>query len=274
MDRMKKVLSKINKKMLLYLLDLMIVFFIISLLLNIFNLAFRNWVYIVIGVIVMLGILIKVVQKFIKLPTDVKGTIGICIGILIFLGVIFSRITLMFLFVILLGLSNVVPSAEHVVEREGQKYVAQVHSGFLNTDVTYYKYINFLIRGNKEVDTEYYNGSYDPIKSKLDREKENSNIETKNQDENNDTNEKLENKTEQEKIKQEEIVIFTQKINESISMRVIDMGNILGQRRCIKIQKTMDNGKTWDDTLKNADGMITVNDGAKVNFINEKVRIY
>lgn len=274
MDKMKKVLSKINKKMLLYLLDLMIAFFGVNLLLNIFNLAFRNWVYIVIGVIVMLGILIKVVQKFIKLPTNVKGTIGICIGILIFLSAIFSRITLMFLFVILLGLSSVVPSAEHVVEREGQKYVAQVHSGFLNTDVTYYKYINFLIRGNKEVDTEYYNGSYDPIKSKLDREKENSNIETKTQDENNTTTENSENKTEQEKIKQEEIVIFTQKIDESISIRVTDRGNILGQRRGIKIQKTIDNGKTWNDTLKNPDGMITVNDGAKFNFINEKVRIH
>ena len=274
MDRMKKVLSKINKKMLLYLLNLMIVFFTINLLLNIFKLAFRNWVYIVIGVIVILGVLIKIAQKFIKLPTDVKGTIGVCICILIFLGTVFSRITLMFLFVILLGLSSVFPSAEHVVEREGQKYVAQVHSGFLNTDVTYYNYVNFFIRGNKEIDTEYYNGSYDPIQNKLDREEENSNIETKNQDESNAITEDLENNREQEKIKQEEIVIFTQKINESISIRVIDRGNILGQRRGIKIQKTIDNGKTWNDTLKDADGMITVNDGAKVNFINEKVRIH
>lgn len=163
MDKIKVFLRKINKKMLLYLLDLMLVVFGINLLLNIFNLAFRSWVYILIGGIVILGISIKILQKFIKLSTDEKSIIGICIGILIFVGVIFSRITLMFLFVILLGVSSVFPGAEHIVERGEKKYVVQVHSGFLNTDVTYYKYINFLIRGNKELDREYYKGSYDPI---------------------------------------------------------------------------------------------------------------
>lgn len=279
MNKIKMFFSKINKDMWLYLTIIIITVLIMHFSLKVLNLKFRNWVYINTIIIVILGILIKALQKFIKQPPKVKGAIGIFICILVFLGTIFSKITLMLLFVILLGASNIVPSAEHVIERDGIKYIASVHSRFLNTDVDYYKYVNFLVMGNKAIDTEYYKGSYDPIKRQLEREKENREIIMKNENANNTVIESSQNTTKQEIIKKEEIIedkdiIFTQEINNITSIRVIDRGNILGQRKIIQIQKTTDNGETWKNTLKTSDESMTVNEGAKFFFINDKVRFY
>ena len=54
-------------------------------------------------------------------------------------------------------------------------------------------------------------------------------------------------------------------------IRVIDAGNILGQKKGIKVQKTTNGGNSWQNQLKNLDSMITVNNEAEFIFINEKV---
>ena len=55
---------------------------------------------------------------------------------------------------------------EHVVYKDGEKYIAYVN-GFLDTYVYYYDYKNLLVVGNKMKIKEYYgNGGFDPIKNR------------------------------------------------------------------------------------------------------------
>lgn len=55
---------------------------------------------------------------------------------------------------------------EHVIEKDGKKYVAYVN-GFLRTYVYYYDYKNIFIVGNQKRIEEYYGkGGFDPIENK------------------------------------------------------------------------------------------------------------
>ncbi len=55
---------------------------------------------------------------------------------------------------------------EHVIEKDGKKFVAYV-SGFKRTYVNYYDYKNIFVVGNQKRIEEYYgNGGFDPIKNK------------------------------------------------------------------------------------------------------------
>jgi len=276
MNKIKMLLSKINARLIVYLIMLVFIVIILNCILGIFGLRFRSWIFLVAISIVIIGILIKVIQNFIKLPIDIKKIIGKILGILMLMSIVFFRITALILFLILLSISSFFPSAEHVVTKNGVKCVAVVHSGFLNTDVDYYRYINFLVMGFEPFDTEYYNGSYDPIERGLEKEKEK---ESKNTETNNIITENSQNTIKQETTKKEEIIeekdiIYRQEINSTTSIRIVDRGNVLGQKKIIQIQKSTDNGKTWNNTLKTLDGAMTVNNEAKFSFINERVRFY
>lgn len=55
---------------------------------------------------------------------------------------------------------------EHVIEKDGKKFVAYV-SGFKRTYVNYYDYKNIFVVGNQKRIEEYYgNGGFDPIENK------------------------------------------------------------------------------------------------------------
>mgnify|MGYP004640759085 FL=1 len=55
---------------------------------------------------------------------------------------------------------------EHVVEKDGKKFVAYV-SGFKRTYVNYYDYKNIFVVGNQKRIEEYYGkGGFDPIENK------------------------------------------------------------------------------------------------------------
>lgn len=274
MNKIKMLLSKINARLIVYLIMLVFIVIILNCILGIFGLRFRSWVFLVAISIVIIGILIKVIQNFIKLPIDIKKIIGKILGILMLISIVFFRITALILFLILLSISSFFPTAEHIVTKNGVKCVAVVHSGFLNTDVDYYRYINFLVMGFEPFDTEYFNGAYDPIERELEKEKESKNTET-----NNVITKNPQNAIKQEIIKKEEIIeekdiIYRQEINSTKSIRIVDRGNVLGQKKIIQIQKSTDNGKTWNNTLKTSDGAMTVNNEAKFSFINERVRFY
>ena len=54
---------------------------------------------------------------------------------------------------------------EHVVEKDGKKYIAYVN-GFLRTYVYYYDYKNIFVTGNQKRIEEYYGkGGFDPIEN-------------------------------------------------------------------------------------------------------------
>ena len=55
---------------------------------------------------------------------------------------------------------------EHVIEKDGKKFVAYV-SGFKRTYVNYYDYKNIFVVGNQKRIEEYYGkGGFDPIENK------------------------------------------------------------------------------------------------------------
>ena len=275
MNKIKTLFNKVKARPIWYLIVLTFIVIILNCILGIIGLRFRNWVFMAIFIILVVGILIKGTQKFIKQSVEFKSTIGILLCILVFLGTVFFRVTALILFLILLTVSSFFPNAEHVVTKNGVKCVAVVHSGFLDTDVDYYKYVNFLVMGNKKIDTEYHKGSYDPIE----REVEENEREKENRKADNFVSNNLQNTIKQETTKKEEIIeekdiIYIQEINSTTSIRIVDRGNVLGQKKIIQIQKSTDNGKTWNNTLKTSDGAITVNNEAKFSFINERVRFY
>lgn len=181
MYKLKIASQKISTKIILYPLVLIIAVIIIHFLLELFGLKFRGFVYLTAWVILIFGILIKIIIVFIKQSPRVKRIIGFICGTLVTLGLIFWKLPIILFFLILL----IVPNTEHVVERNGQKYIACVSSGFTHTKVYYYDYINFLVMGNKERFIEDYKGSYDPIK----REKEENYINKNNVEKNNQNTE-------------------------------------------------------------------------------------
>ena len=56
---------------------------------------------------------------------------------------------------------------EHIVRKDGKKYVAYVN-GFLRTYVSYYDYKNIFVVGNqKRIEEDYGKGGFDPIENKF-----------------------------------------------------------------------------------------------------------
>ena len=115
---------------------------------------FREWIYIVSALIIVTGLIVGIMQLLLKINKRIIK------GVLISIFIIFLLLVmpLMCLFAVFRYLP------EHVVERDGKKYVAYV-DGFLKTYVYYYDYKNILIVGNqKRIDEYYGGGSFDPIK--------------------------------------------------------------------------------------------------------------
>lgn len=258
MEKIKAFFHKINKNLILYSIILITILVITHVILKLFNLRFRQWVYLSVIGISVIGILIRIIENFIKQNRKVKKIIGYICASLLVLGIIFWKIILGMLFFLLIIIN---PHTEHIVERQGNRYVASVEVSLLHTTVYYYKYINFFVMGSEVEFEEHYKGSYDPIEKEQEKEK------------NNITHEEKENSSEQ--IKNETIdsadILYEKEINKDIHIRVVGGGSILGGRMGIKVQKTNDGGGTWTDQIKSSDGYITVNNGAKVTFINENV---
>ena len=133
------------------------IIFALLLLFNYFlGLMFRLWVYYVVAAIVIIGLIAGVIQKFknssSKITKIVLTIISIAIVVVAIIGWKIILLAVVFSY-----------KPEHVVEKDGKKYVAYVNS-FLNVDVYYYDYKNFFLMGNKIKLKEYYGkGGYDPF---------------------------------------------------------------------------------------------------------------
>ena len=282
MEKVKNTIKEFNKHICLYSIILLIVFTILHFLLELVHIKFRKWVYVTIISIFLIGIFIKILQilyskikiykeKFFKYAS-------IIIGPFILSGIIFwPCVLLIILFMLLMIDSNtdyIIPNYEHVVEKEGKKYVATVNPMWLDTQVDYYKYINFFIMGNEVKFTEHYNGSYDPLKSEEEKSEEEI-YNRENTISNNNYNdmsglEDTENTEKFEKISEENL-IYEKIINDYIIIRVGKVGNSLGGKMGIEIQKTTNGGETWQNQIKSQDAYILVNNEAQITFINENV---
>ena len=288
---MKEILNKIRKNALLYvfLLDLFIV--ITNILLNTINVCFRQWVYNIAIALSGIGIIVGIFQIVRKQSKKVKKIIIVSIIVLIIIAIIFWYIMAMILLVVLVAYNP-----EYVVEKDGTKYVATVGGFLLDTEVYYYDYINFLVRGTDKRIYENYKGAFNPFS----KEHENNipriseyydefgNIlETKPRNENkeNKKDEKIQNtitnaieknpeplyeKMITEKYSNNEIVYITN-FEENIYIRVVNNGNIMGQKFLASVHKTDDNGKTWKNQTEQYNGAISVNNEAEFVFVDENI---
>lgn len=263
MGKMKDFFHKINKNLILYSIILIVILFIAHFILKLFNLKFRQWFYLTVISITIVGILIRIIEKFIKQSRKVKKIIGYIFSGLAILGIIFWRIVAVMLFFLLLIIN---PKAEHVVERQGDIYVASVESSLLHTTVYFYEYVNFFVMGSEAEFEEHYKGAYDPIareKAQREEQKENDTTITEM-----DTSTSEQAETE---IVDPANILYEKEIRTDTYIRIVYGGSILGGRMGVKVQKTTDGGNSWRNQLKSSDGYLTVNNGAKFDFINENV---
>ena len=154
MEKIKKYIPKIILlDTILYMLIIVTLYFILSS----FKLMFREWIYIVSAVIIIGGFVAGIIQLLSKIKEKVLR--NVLIGIVIIL-LLLSTPAIFFL-----GAFSYMP--EHIVEKDGKKYIAYVN-GFLRTYVYYYDYKNIFVVGNQKRIEEYYGkGGFDPIENKF-----------------------------------------------------------------------------------------------------------
>jgi len=154
MEKIKKYIPKIILlDTMLYTLIIVTLYFILSS----FKLMFREWIYIVSAVIIIGGFVAGIIQLLSKIKEKVLR--NVLIGIVIIL-LLLSTPAIFFL-----GAFSYMP--EHIVRKDGKKYVAYVN-GFLRTYVYYYDYKNIFVVGNqKRIEEDYGKGGFDPIENKF-----------------------------------------------------------------------------------------------------------
>ena len=154
MEKIKKYIPKIILlDTMLYTLIIVTLYFILSS----FKLMFREWIYIVSAVIIIGGFVAGIIQLLSKIKEKVLR--NVLIGIVIIL-LLLSTPAIFFL-----GAFSYMP--EHIVRKDGKKYVAYVN-GFLRTYVSYYDYKNIFVVGNqKRIEEDYGKGGFDPIENKF-----------------------------------------------------------------------------------------------------------
>lgn len=154
MEKIKKYIPRI------ILLDTIIYTLIIVtlyLILSFCKLMFREWIYIVSAVIIIGGFVAGIIQLLLKIKEKILR--NVLIGIVIIL-LLLSTPAIFFL-----GAFSYMP--EHIVRKDGKKYVAYVN-GFLRTYVSYYDYKNIFVVGNqKRIEEDYGKGGFDPIENKF-----------------------------------------------------------------------------------------------------------
>lgn len=127
---------------------LLIVIIILNIILKLSSLRFRTVVYIPIilytGLYMIFVISYMIKRKIIKIFLNMITGIAITV----FLGLVIICMQAL---------------PEYVVEKNGEKWVAQV-VGFTHTDVNYYQYKNILVQSNKPSFCEMYgSGSFNPF---------------------------------------------------------------------------------------------------------------
>lgn len=287
---MKKFFEKFKNNILIFTILIATIFVALHFCIGLLNIRFRIWIYYFIAVFTILGIVGGSIQLLKKKKNIIVKIIVLIVLVMFVISSPVIYIGLVFAY-----------TPEHVVKKNGKKYVACVRS-FLDVDVDYYDYINFFLVGKKIRISEYYgNGGYDPFDYKyerkplwyhcyddngkvIDTDDEYYNIELKRKEiptnknividfsesENNKTQNNVSESHEEVHIKEGD-TLYEKKINKKTSIKVIYKGSILAQRSVIGIEKTTDGGKTWNNQLETTDGFMQINDGAKFIFLDESI---
>ena len=127
---------------------LLIFIIVLNIILKLSSLRFRTIVYI--PIIIYIGLYMFLVINYIIRRRKIK----------VFLNIITGIVIIVFLSLVIICM-HALP--EYVVEKNGEKWVAQV-VGFTHTDVNYYQYKNILVQSNNPSFCEMYgSGSFNPF---------------------------------------------------------------------------------------------------------------
>ena len=152
----KNIFYKLRKNILFYTVLYFCVFVIINIILNAFNMNYRECIYILSLILIGIGGITGIIQLLCKIKNKIVKIISIILFIIVLIPCAFYT----YIFCIFAY------QPEHIVMKDGKKMVAYVN-GFMDTYVEYYDYKNFFIVGNKLKIKEYYgNGGFDPIENK------------------------------------------------------------------------------------------------------------
>lgn len=152
----KNIFDRLKQNILFYTFLFFGIFILGNIILNIFNMNYREWVYILSLILISIGLILGIIQVLCKIKNKTMKIIGIIIFVLALIPCAFYT----FIFCIFSY------QPEHVVIKDGKKMVAYVN-GFMDTYVEYYDYKNFLVVGNKLKIKEYYgDGGFNPIENK------------------------------------------------------------------------------------------------------------
>ncbi len=254
---METIWNKIKSNILYTAIMSFIIFMIVHFFLKLFHIQFRTWVYYCVALLTMLGILLGIVQILITKSKKVKIIVfitSIIIVIAITMVQIFLKPSMGLILVFLYR-------PEHIVWKDGNRYVAHV-SSFFEVHVSYYDYMGPFLMGNtKKIYENYGKGGYDPFDGKHDKTKP---IQSYYYDDNKE--ELIEQEIAQDTTSKSKKTLYKKKINDEIAIRVVVNDYILSGRTVIGIEKTMDGGNTWKEQ-----GEETISDGTKFVFIDENI---
>lgn len=140
---MKKVFNFFKNNIIICAIIMLLLLVALECILGIFNLRLRQNVIYACIILIVLEVVIGIIQLYKRKEKTTKKVIIIVACILVILLIIFWKLIL-FIFAFMYA-------PEHIVYKDGKKYVAYVYS-FLNTNVEYYDYINnFVIGKNKRI---------------------------------------------------------------------------------------------------------------------------
>lgn len=147
---MKRIISVLKKTILFYEVLFVGLFFAVRLILNYFNLEYRQWFYYLFAVIAVLGAVFGISQLINRINKRLIK--GICFALFIPI--------MIFIFIASLFTANVIYEPEKVVTKDGYKFVVY-DEGLMRLEfIGYYDYVNWFVCGkHKRLYERYHYGT-------------------------------------------------------------------------------------------------------------------
>lgn len=280
---MDKLLNKITKHILLYDLLFIGLFLILNFFLYQENLILRLRASVVIILLLSIGFIGGIFQLFLKLSKKMR---------------IYSILSLMLITLIILNLpiplKSIKITSDQTVKIGDKKYVAKIKDGKY-TDISYYDYFGPFLMGTKEKVHGYFEGNEEnPYKAAkfptivVYSFFDNNGIKTlektvhykkngeeaytqekviKMEKQSTTINEASNESKEEKRIEEETKVLAEYKFGKTV-LRFINLGYVLGQNQLVGIEKSINNGKNFNQITKD---VIQVSNEARFIFLNEKL---
>ena len=251
-----KVINKIKDKLLIYSLIYLCLFVIFWFILNALNYEYLQWFKIFSVLLIIIGIMIGTVITIRNSKYEEKDKF--------LLYCVYLAIELIISFIVILIISfSLLYQTEKIVKKDGILYIEEKYSFLLSNYINYYKFSNIIFRtkkvsiyksyNNSLSDDEYLKTTYYDDEGKVIKEETKEDVSIDNLETSLDDLE----------------ILYTKKIDQNISFRILRVDYILNGRSLVYVEKSSDGGKTFVNNLETTDKFLTVNNEASYKFLNE-----